>query len=271
MEKFSKRFGHTSVEKEITTRDEAPLGLRHFVIQVLYDLGCEAKFVREIVCRVLRVAPDVQQNWGEDNIKYEVYDWVENCEWFYIYNIIEKFHEKISRKKEYEEEVNDYFKMNGIGWKLEGGQIKFRGDQSFEVDLRKAETVLAAGNLHTAKNEIREAITDLSRRPTPDITGAIQHGVACLECVAREITGNTSQTLGDVIKRNRTIVPPPLDVVIEKIWGFSSEQGRHLKENGEPNYEEAELMVGLSASISTYLSRKAQSLKVNITPHTDDF
>jgi len=46
-------------------------------------------------------------------------------------------------------------------------------------------TVLETAKLETAKTEIREALNDLSRRPTPDITGAIQHSLACLECVAR--------------------------------------------------------------------------------------
>ena len=163
------------------------------------------------------------------------------------------------------EEINDYFKANGIGWKLEKGLIEFRGDEAFETDLKKTEQVLAAGNLHTAKNEMREAIFDLSRRPNPDITGAIQHALAGLECVARDVTGTQSLTLGELIKRNRAIVPATIDTVIEKIWGFSSEQGRHLKENGEPSYEEAELMVGLSASITTYLARKKAALNQGLT------
>ena len=37
---------------------------------------------------------------------------------------------------------------------------------------------------------------------------------------------------------------------------FASEQGRHLKEGGEPNYEEAELVVHLSASLCAYLAKK---------------
>jgi hypothetical protein len=269
MERFSKRFGHSLIEKEIAIREDAPVGLRQFIIQVLFDLDCEPKFVREMVCSVLRVTPDTMHNWGDENIKNEVYELLDSCDWYYIYDIIEKFHKGITQKKEFAEEVNDYFKANGIGWKLEGGQITFRGDESFERDLRKAEAVLAEGNLNTAKNEMREAVNDLSRRPIPDITGSIQHAVACLECVAREVTGNQSQTLGDVIKRNRHIVPVTIDTVIEKIRGFSSEQGRHLKENGEPSYEEAELMVGLSASISTYLARKSQFLKSKPASSTD--
>ena len=39
-------------------------------------------------------------------------------------------------------------------------------------------------------------------------------------------------------------------------WGFSSEQGRHLREGRPPKIDEAELLVHLSASICLYLSKK---------------
>ena len=114
-------------------------------------------------------------------------------------------------------------------------------------------------NLGTAKTEIREALNDLSRRPNADITGAIQHSLASLECVARQIAGNTKMTLGELIKKYPNIVPKPLDEAISKIWGFTSEQGRHLREGGQPTYVEAELVVGLSAVLTTYLGKKMKN------------
>lgn len=261
MDRFSKRHGHSSYEKEITVREDAPIGLRQFIPQLLYDLQMSSTEVRSIVCRVLRVAPDTQHNWGEPNISNEVNELLENCDWFYVYDVIERFYQVIPQKVELAEEINNYFKANGIGWKLHNGQIEFRGDEQFENDLGKAVKELEEAKLNTARNEIREAIADLSRRPNPDITGAIQHGVACLECVARDVVGESKMTLGDLIKRNRQIVPPTIDKIIEMIWGFSSEQGRHLREQGEPSYEEAELMLGLLASISTYLAKKKQALQ----------
>jgi hypothetical protein len=103
-------------------------------------------------------------------------------------------------------------------------------------------------------------LQDLSRRPTPDLTGSIQHSLAALECVSREVVGNKKATLGELINKNPNIVPPPLNDVISKIWGYSSEQGRHLREGRDPQYDEAELMVHLSATLCTYLSKKHMQL-----------
>lgn len=101
----------------------------------------------------------------------------------------------------------------------------------------------------TSQSEIKEAITDLSRRPIPEITGSIQHSLAALECVCREVTRDKKATLGTLINDHPNIVPKPLDDAIKKIWG-ASEQGRH------PSYEEAELLVYLSASLCVYLTNK---------------
>lgn len=107
----------------------------------------------------------------------------------------------------------------------------------------------------TSQSEIKEAITDLSRRPIPEITGSIQHSLAALECVCREVTRDKKATLGTLINDHPNIVPKPLDDAIKKSGG-SSEQGRHLQEGRHPSYEEAELLVHLSASLCVYLTNK---------------
>jgi len=106
------------------------------------------------------------------------------------------------------------------------------------------------------QNEIREALKDMSKRPTPDITGSVQHSVVALECLCREITGEKSLTLGKLINTHSQIIPKPLDKVVSGLFGFASEQGRHLREGGAPDYEEAELVVHLCASLCTYLTKK---------------
>ena len=259
MNRFSKRHGHTLVERPITIREDAPSALRDYVIQLIYDLKkYYPSFLRRIICRVLRVSPD-SSNWSEfPNIESEVYTLIHGCEWYFVYDIIEAFWENIDAecREEFSNELNDYFRYNGIGWKLEFGLIEARGDETFEKSITSITAVLEGAKLQTALSEIKEALNDLSRRPNADITGAIQHSLACLECVCREITRDKKATLGELIKKFPGIVPKPLDAAIEKIWGFTSEQGRHLREGNAPNYLEAELVVELTAAIASYLGKK---------------
>lgn len=256
---FSKRQGLFLIkEKEITVREDAPEGLRGFLKMAFYDLDKNPSDLRAITSRVLKIPPD-GNNWSEyPNIDWEVGQHLENCEWYLVYDIIEAIIKKLNaeEKTAFSDEINEYFIANGIGWKVVNGLIETRGDEVFETAVRTIVSVLETAKLETAKTEIKEALIDLSRRPTPDITGAIQHSLACLECVAREATGDKKATLGELIKRHPKIVPKPLDIAIEKIWGFTSEQGRHLREGEAPEYLEAELVVELSAAISTYLGKK---------------
>lgn len=255
---FTERMGIDIPQVDITVRNEAPLPLRNYIFQIMLRFEPSLKKIRKLVCFVTK-EPENPNNWGEnDFMKSEISEIINDCQWYRIYDIIEAFYAQlsISHKSDFEQTVNDYFYDKGIGWKLNNGLIAVRGDEAFEDEVKKVELILEEKGLRTSKGEIKEAIADLSRRPNPEITGAIQHSLAALECVCREVTGDPKATLGALINNNPNIVPKPLDEAIKKIWGFSSEQGRHLQEGRVPAYEEAELLVHLSASLCSYLSKK---------------
>jgi hypothetical protein len=255
---------------EITVRNDAPPGLRDFLVTVAYDAGLSPRPLRPIVCRILRVAPD-PGNWSEwPNIAYEVSELVGSCPWYNVYDIIEAIYDKLSKSQQlalYDEsmstadffatEINAFFMQNGIGWQLTDGQIQIRGPEVFEEVTRKAIELLDSSTRATARNEIHEALGDLSRRPDPDKTGAVQHALAALECIARDVSGDSKSTLGDILRKHPDLLPRPLASAIEKVWGYASEYGRHLREGREPTMEEAEFLVGLAGAVAIYLARKA--------------
>lgn len=261
MSDFSKRHGYRRVaEAEITVREDAPHELRGVLAQLAYEAGFRPKTLRPLVCKVLRVRPNDDDNWSEyPNIDTEIRNLLDECAWYRVYDVVEKIAENAPDSGKFETEVNEYFIEHGIGWQLENAVLSTRGPQNFERSLAEAGEALNSANLPTAANELREAVADLSRRPTPDITGAIQHAMASLECVARRACGDEKATLGDVIKRNADLIPRPLDEAITKLWGFASENARHIREGREPTYAEAELVVSVAAAAGNYLSRKNEA------------
>lgn len=271
MDKFSKRNKFYSVkEKEIIVRDSAPEGLRWFIKTAYYDLNKNPSDLRSITTKVLKI-PANKNNWSQfPNIDSEVELHLEKCEWYLVYDIIEAIIHELKKTEisTFTDEINEYFIANGIGWKLVNGHIETRGENVFEEVVKTVELILEEAKLPTAKSEIREALLDLSRRPKPDITGAIQHSLASLECVAREVCGDSKLTLGEIMKKYPAIIPKPLDEAIIKIWGFTSEHGRHLKEGRVPEYLEAEIVVEVTSAISSYLGKK---LIKSITNTTIDF
>jgi Domain of unknown function (DUF4158) len=94
------------------------------------------------------------------------------------------------------EALNDFFIRKGIGWQLVDGAIVTRGAEAFEETVKAARRTLQEGGRPTASKHIHEALQDLSRRPAPDLPGAIFDATGCLECVARDVTGNEKPLSG---------------------------------------------------------------------------
>ena len=168
-------------------------------------------------------------------IRDEVRGHVYNCEWFQVYDIIEAiwahFHKQDEQSFEeekaptFEKELNDFFVRRGIGWQLVDGLIVTRGAEAFERAVRTARATLEAGKRPTARTHIDESLGALSRRPSPNLPGAIYHAMGCLECVARDIAGDKKATLGDILKKHPGLLPRPLDKAIEQMWGSCFERG----------------------------------------------
>lgn len=262
-ELFSIRHGfNQSPGAEITIRQDAPHNLRGFVVQLAYNCGLTPSPLRELVCLVLRERPD-QNNWSEyPNIDGEIQMLIDSCVWYRVYDVIERIAQFMMDTPysydggKFGQELNSFFVDTGIGWKLANGQIETRGSESFENVTTRGTSALSESGFQTANKEIHESILDLSRRPEPDMSGAIHHAMAALECVSREICGERNATLGEVMKRHRELVPPPLNEVVSKAWGYASEYSRHAREGQSPTFDEAELVVGISAIMCTYLARK---------------
>lgn len=268
--RFSERHGFAPDAAEITVRHDAPYDLRGLVVDFAYRTGLGPHDVRGIVCSVLMTRPD-DSNWSAfPNVDGEVRQLLDGCEWFEVYDVIEAIFRSLQLKaaipfatedKErphdrFAAQVNTFFVKTGVGWQLIDGRIEVRGPEAFEAAVRPVVAQLETAGLHTAAQEIHEALRDLARRPDPDITGAIQHAMAAAECVARKAANDPKATLGEILDRYQELVPRPLDEGLKRIWGYASEMARHLREGRVPSYEEAELAVITSAGVVTYLERK---------------
>jgi hypothetical protein len=162
-----------------------------------------------------------------------------------------------TREMRFQHALNEFFVEEGIGWQVIDGEIVTRGTEAFEASIQSAVDALASAGRTAARQEIHEALTDLSRRPDPDLTGAVQHAMAALECVARDVCGDQHATLGEIIKRYPGTIPKPLDDAVSKAWGFASETARHVREGQKLARKEVELIVGLAATVTTTLVAKS--------------
>lgn len=206
------------------------------------------------------MSPD-RGNWNEiPNIRDEVMRLIDDAEWYQVYDVIEGLVAFIEGTRRYDlaeqfaAQINDLFVDTGAGWQLRAGEgIVLRGDAEFEKAVESARTSLSQAHYGVAEGEIREALHDISRRPEPDLTGAIHHALGALESTARYLSGS-EKPFNEVMA---TVgVPKPLDSALSKLWGYSSNFGRHVSPTNVPSLNEATLVVHISSAICRYLAEE---------------
>jgi hypothetical protein len=278
VESFSSRLGYVQ-PRAIIYSDDLPAKLRFPIFEILQRYTSSA-FLWDRIEKLLN--PYGTDDWpvsteaipvsrGEDNEHAVAAKRVlSNCPWFRVYDVIEDvfkqldFHdtewridpEEEARAFPFQQDINNYLTHAGIGWQLVDGKVIARGDEAFEVAVKTAAAELRRDERPTAARQIHDALQALSRRPEPNFRGAIIHGMGALECIARDLTGDQKLTLGQVLKRHPNLLPRPVDEALSQLWGYASNEARHVEEGREPNREEAELMVGLAATVATYLTKK---------------
>ncbi len=122
------------------------------------------------------------------------------------------------------------------------------------MSTQNAPRVLEESRLAVAATEMREAFADISRRPEPDVTGAIQHAMTALEATARDVTGQPKPTLGKLV--SRLSLPTPLDQGVQKLWGYASDNARHGREGRTVTAAEAELLVTVAGALCAFLVQR---------------
>ena len=257
-EPFSRRFGYTAPEAPIQVREDAPAGFRHAILTIAAEAGVSSREIVGVVRRTLGLprsrdwTPSVQMEDAEDQI--------ELCHWAKVYDIAEAFYgllawrySVLTTPEQFQAKINDHCLTHGIGWKMVDGRFEVRGSGPQETAQSRSVQALEQEGKATSASELEKALQDLSKRPEPDITGAVQHVGAAIECLARDLCGDSSLTLGDIIKSHPRMFPGAYRKLAEAVWGIASNNGRHLEEGGEPTLGEAMLLVGTVASLCGYM------------------
>ncbi len=129
---FSKRNNFEVIQqKEIIIRNDAPKSLRELIVSfVNYEskLSLNSEIFYDLIQTELQKPKYLINDWPE-KIYTGILNSILDCEWYSIYNIIERIYENINynEKPIFTEIINNHFLKEGIGWKVEDGKILKRG------------------------------------------------------------------------------------------------------------------------------------------------
>jgi hypothetical protein len=257
---FSERYGY-NLPPEKLIREDAPERIReYFIAVILRDMNQTVNNFRWMICSALSIRPN-PDNWSDINVSYEAEGIIHDVKWYEFYDIIEYYARHFVQKgllEVFSDYINKGFTKFGIGWILKDGLVQARGDEVFQYVTTNAINELEENGYSRANKELKEAFADLSRRPEPDLTGTIHHSIGALESVAKDLCGESKLTLGEIVKKYPDLMPPLIGVAIEKLWGYTSDVARHIREDRSVLREEAQFVLGISASVISYLMEKNQ-------------
>lgn len=261
---FSNRHGYSP---EITIWDGDPgIAFRGWLVHALSVRPCDFQALYRRV-RLIDGDPPRDPRLPAIGALSLVEEFVHGSEWYHLYDFVEFVYELLNRQdpfggftghgEELREALNRQFVRRGIGWQMtDEGKIAVRGSDSFESAT--FQTLALLEERVTAHRELRAAVLDLSRRPEPDLEGAIRHAIASLECLARDLVGEPKAMLGPILKRHPNLLPKPLDTAFEKIWAYANDQHRHVVEGSAANLNEAILTVHLVTGCVEFLAKQAR-------------
>ena len=254
-DRFSIRYGIQASVPDITITQSFPLDHRVAVIQIASDLGVSASSLRWAMLRVLVIGIDTT-DWSHDFIWPELVYAINECNWWDVYEIAEEVYKipGFRARNEYANRLNLFFLRKGFGWEMRDGLIEYRGSEPYQEVTESADQTLQYYGLNESSKAVREARRALSRRPDPDLPGAVYHAMRALEAVARSDTGDSDKSLGALV--SSLDLPKPLDEAVRKLWGFSSQYARHGSEEKVIDLDEAELVVTVACATAAFIAKR---------------
>jgi hypothetical protein len=247
-EEFSRRYRFRT-RPVVAARDSAPKRLREALLAIFERNGYSPEDIGEWICQLTRKIPEEQL--GADPTWYVVSLMMNGLDWYTVFDLLEKVCPGEMRFAPLAEDINACFEDHGIPWKIVNGVIEERGDDIHEHLLQTAIAVLGATRRPTASAEIKEAIAALSGRPEPDVRGAVSRAIGAVEALVRDLAGDSQATLGQLA--GRLNLPTPLEHAITKLWGYASEEARHVREGQVIKLEHAHLVVNICAALTSFL------------------
>ena len=238
--------------------DDAPEGLRYGLREVFEELGyTNPKSQRQILCKALRVMPDLA-NWSVyPNVDDEVTQLVSTQPWFRFFDALERIGKFLLNEEvsDYQKKMNELFAEERVGYRFESGSIVRMGTVEFHGAVHGAVTALQDDRFAEPRRQFQRAYEFRNARP-PDWANAIKEAVNSVEGVLQVIYERPGVALPSILSQD---FPDNLPGGIKKLFQGLYSQGsgtvgaRHAAVGGnEPTGPRAELAIHTAASLHAF-------------------
>ncbi len=278
MPKFSQRYGYSALENAFQ-RESVDSALRIKLWNVLkiaiwdhYDTSNRSydnvtKRIDNLIKRIwfhyfnrdLDGLPDFYERHGQKGAYDELKGYFFNCEWHDVYDLLETLADDKSDliSGQTREWVNKTLEEHNAAYRLVGNEIAEITDkheiQAIEVALANADSPV--------RTHLDAALRMLSDKEAPDYRNSVKESISAVEAACRQVTGNSSATLGDALKRVQNL-HPAMSGAFSKLYGYASDASgiRHsLTDEATISYADAKFMLVTCSAFVSYLKVAANA------------
>lgn len=181
------------------------------------------------------------------------------CEWFEVYDFIEEI--SLDQSKLLDDKTREW--INNV-LEEQNAAYRFVGMEIAEITDKQEITAIEDGLEHPEKPvriHLEAALRMLSDKQAPDYRNSIKESISAVEAACRLVSGNTSATLGDALKKIQNL-HPVLSKAFNQLYGYTSDASgvRHsLIDDTNISYADAKFMLVACAAFVSYLKVSANA------------
>lgn len=251
---FSRRH-ETRRPAEGLIYQSVPDRVRDGLVNVLMRLGAGAPFAVALFRGLDRV-PRPYVDIGDVETLLRKIEWDEFCDAVEVIGHLLRS----ERRDDFSNAVNELFARHYFGYELRDGQIERVGARVHEEAIAGARGILRDPDLSGPDEQYQKAIGFFNRRPEPDCENCVKEAVSAVEGVARVLLGDPKIVLSGATKLlpKRKDVHPTLVKLLDNLYAYRGDAegvGHARTGDKEVRIEEAEFVLGVSASAIVYLAR----------------
>lgn len=203
--------------------------------------------------RDLDSLPDFYEPHGKQGAYDSLKGYFFNCRWFEIYDLLEAIANDQSEllSDETRKWINNTLEEHNAAYRFVGTEIAEITDKN---EIQAIEVALATAG-SPVRTHLDAALRMLSDKEAPDYRNSVKESISAVEAACRLITGNTSATLGDALKRVQNL-HPAMSKAFSYLYGYTSDASgiRHsLTDETAISYADAKFMLVTCSAFVSYL------------------
>lgn len=203
--------------------------------------------------------PDFYEPYGKKGAYDVLKNYFTSCQWFEIYDLLETIANDQSEllSDEAHKWINKTLEEHNAAYRFVGTEIAEITDKN---EIQAIEAALATAG-SPVRTHLDAALRMLSDKEAPDYRNSVKESISAVEAACRLVTGNTSATLGDALKRVQSL-HPAMSKAFSSLYGYTNDASgiRHsLTDEATITYEDAKFMLVTCSAFVSYLKVAADA------------